>query len=108
VLGVEVRRRAEVHAELLGAATDEDAAVEDERQAPPARVAAERAAQLKAVHPRHLDVGDDGVHRLAGEQLERGRAVGRGGHLVAGLAEQRREQTAARQGIVDDQDVHDD
>src|SRR5689334_377710 len=106
VFGVEIRRGAEVAAQLLRAMTDEDAAVEDERQPRPARIAAQRAAELKAIHPRHLHVRDDRVRGLASEQLERGRAVGGGEDLVAGVAQQSGQQTPPRRRIIDDENAH--
>ncbi len=106
VLGVEVCRGPEIHAQLLSPLSDEDAAVEDEGQARPAPVAAERATQLKPIHPRHPDVRHDGLDGLALEELEGGRAVGCREDLVTGLAEQGGQQTSAGQGIIDDQNAH--
>jgi len=106
VLGVEIRRGSEIHAQLLSPIADEDAAVEDEGQARPAPVAAERATQLEPIHPRHLDVRHDGLDGLARQDLEGGRAIGRRDDVVAGLAEQGGQQTSAGRRIIDDQNAH--
>ena len=106
VLGVEICRGPEIHAQRLSPLSDEDAAVEDERQASPALVAAERATQLKAIHPRHPDVRHDRFDGLAVEELEGGRAVGGREDLVTGLVEQGGQQTSTGQGIIDDQNAH--
>src|SRR5207249_1438969 len=94
--GVEVGGGADVAAEVARGAADEHAAVEDERQPRPARVAADRAAELEAVELRHAHVGEDGIHRLALEERQRRLAVGGGEHLVPGVAEDRREQPPVR------------
>ena len=106
VLGFEIRGGSEIPAQLLRTVADEDAAIEDEGQTRPAWVAAEGATQLEAVHPRHLHVRHDRVHRLRLEQFEGGGAVGGGEDFVSGLAEQSRQQTSAGHRIVNDEHAH--
>src|SRR5262245_42411170 len=87
VLCVEIRGGADVAAEITRGAADEHAAVEDERQALPARVTAKGAAELKAIELGHTHVGNDRVDALTFEGCQRRFAVGGGEDFVPSVPE---------------------
>src|SRR5262249_53369407 len=89
VLGVEIGRGAEVATERLGRVAGEDAAVEDERQARPAWIVPNRAAELESVDLRHAHVGDDGIDAsILFEDRERRLTIGGRQRLVTGASEE--------------------
>ena len=107
VLGVEVRRRAQVAAERLGRVAGEDAAIEDERQLGPAGIVPDRPAELEPVDLRHAHVGDDGVDvQLLLEDRERGFPVRGRERLVAGAGEEGGEQATVGRRVVHEKDAH--
>ena len=57
--------------------------------------------QRQAVHARHLEIGDEQIVREGAHAIERGRAVGRGVHVVLRQRERLRQQVADAGLIVD-------
>src|ERR1043166_1340466 len=78
----------------------------DDRHLGGTRVAPHRLGKLEAVHAGHLDVGDDHVEALARlEPRQRLVGTGRGGDVVAGRLEHRRQHVAEEMRVVDQQQV---
>ena len=102
----EVRRGPERDAELPVGRVGVVARVEDRRDVGEALVVLDRPAELKAVEPRHQDVGHDEVGAVGAHQVQGGLTVPSDGDLVPGALEDRLERPDAVRQIVHDQCLH--
>jgi len=98
----EVLERAEAH--RLGSGLDRRRA----RQQDHGHVeihGANRAQQLDAAHPRHVDVGEDDRDALAAERFERGCAVARFDRLEPAVPDRPRQRRTHQRVVVDHEDA---